>query len=65
MQGLLGMQLGSQALQTRQYVDQTQNQLGSELNRAQSSIDDLRASYAKEGIYTPEINLNTNNMKYV
>tara|TARA_R100000742_G_C4279390_1_gene103824 strand:+ start:4740 stop:5303 length:564 start_codon:yes stop_codon:yes gene_type:complete len=65
MQGLLGMQLGSQALQTRQYVDQTQNQLGSELNRAQASVDDLRAAYAKEGIYTPEVDLNTNNMKYV
>ena len=65
MQGLLGMQLGAQAMQTRQYVDQTQNQLGSELNRAQASVDNLRASYAKEGIYTPEVDLNTNNMKYV
>jgi len=65
MGGLLGAQVGAGALQTRQYVDQTQNQLGSELNRAQGSINDLRAAYAKEGIYTPEIDLQTNNMKYV
>ena len=65
MGGLLGAQLGAGALQTRRYVDQTQNQLGSELNRAQGSINDLRAAYAKEGIYTPEIDLQTNNMKYV
>jgi hypothetical protein len=63
--GLLGAKLGGIAINTAQQVAQTQNQLASELNRAQGSIDDIRASYAKEGIASDQYNLNLLNMKYV
>ena len=63
--GLLGAKLGGIAINTAQQVAQTQNQLASELNRAQGSIDEIRASYAKEGIASDQYNLNLLNMKYV
>lgn len=64
--GLLGQQLQRQNLQTSSQVFQTQNQLASELNRQQINIDEIRASYAQQGISSDEVSIgDVNTLKYV
>ena len=64
--GLLGQQLQNQNIQTQNRVYQTQNQLSSELNRQQMNIDEIRASYSKQGISSEEVSIgDVNTMKYV
>jgi|TARA_R100000081_G_C4814771_1_gene174036 hypothetical protein len=64
--GLLGSQLQGINLTTSGRVMNTQNQLASELNKQQINIDRIRASYAKQGIPSTDVNIgDVNSLKYV